>query len=112
MNGPKITTAIPKKRYQVGKYSAVLLGEIDSPDPVTYQHILALVAEGASDPHVYATCERSAGGGIRFRVIAEGVDQVLPLAEACSTPDNFANTALRVIQEAMGMADVPVEPLS
>lgn len=112
MQGPKISTAIPKKRYQVGEYGAVLLGDIESPDPVTYQHILALVPDGMSDPHVYVTCERTAGGETRFRVIAEGVDQLLPLAEACSTPDNFANTALRVIQEAMGMQDVPIEPLA
>ncbi|GAB6041710.1 hypothetical protein [Endothiovibrio diazotrophicus] len=111
MQGPKITTAIPRKRYELGPYGVVVLGEVESPDPITYLHILALVPEGASDPHVYVTCERTAGGDTRFRVIAEGVDQVLPLAEACGSVEDFAKTALRVIQEAMGMTEVTPVPV-
>lgn len=111
MQGPKITTAIPKRRYQLGDYNVVILGDVESPDPVRYLHILALVPEGATDPHVYVTCERDAGGETRFRVVAEGIDQSLPLGEACGSVEDFANTAMRVLQEAMGLKNVIPEPL-
>ena len=46
MEAPKIQTAIPQRRYQLGEYSGVVLGEIESSDGVKYRYILALVREG------------------------------------------------------------------
>jgi hypothetical protein len=43
MQAPKITTAIPQRRYRLADFSAVVLGEIESPDPARYRYILALV---------------------------------------------------------------------
>ena len=50
---PVIRTAIPKRRYQIGPYSASLLGEIESGDARAYRYILAFVASGKREPEVY-----------------------------------------------------------
>ena len=43
---PTIATAIPKRRFQIGDYSASLLGEVESNDRRHYRYILALVPTG------------------------------------------------------------------
>ena len=56
-NRPLIHTAMPKRRYRVGRYFATLLGDIESSDEHCYHYILAFVLEGQSDPVVYVCAE-------------------------------------------------------
>ena len=62
---PVIRTAIPKRRYQIGPYSASLLGEIESGDARAYRYILAFVASGKREPEVSHL--RRAGAAARAR---------------------------------------------
>ena len=51
---PNIGTAIPKRRYQVGDYSATVLGEVETTDPRQYRYILAMVPMGQRTPTLYS----------------------------------------------------------
>lgn len=59
MKPPKIQTAIPRRRYEVDTFSVVVLGEIESSDPVNYKYIMALVEMGESEPLMYITAEEN-----------------------------------------------------
>ena len=87
MQAPNIQTAIPKQRYQLGPYQAVLLGEIESPDPVRYRFILALVREGETQPSVFITCEKNsraqAQQGSQGFLIPVGEVGLLGMVEEC-----------------------------
>ena len=59
MERPKIQVAIPQRRYQLGSYQAVVLGEIESGDERRYQYILALVKQDETQPGFYVTAEKN-----------------------------------------------------
>jgi len=108
MQAPTIQTAIPKQRYQLGPYQAVLLGEIESPDPVRYRFILALVREGESQPSVFITCEKNVRaqaqqGSHRMCIISEHVNEVLGSSDDYKEADAFATAALVAATRALGL---------
>ncbi len=105
MQAPKIDTAIPKQRYALGLYGVVILGEIESTDPVNYRYILALVPEGKPDPELYVTCERTAGGDERIRVITPAGEKATDALEACADLDRFADFAIALVQQLMNLTD-------
>ena len=105
MNAPNITTAVPKRRYMIGPYSAVVLGEVESPDPVSYRYLMAVVPEGSRDPVLYVACERDAGGDDRVRLVAQGIDQPVADGTPCGGLESFTDYALAVVREAMGLTD-------
>jgi hypothetical protein len=110
MQAPKIQTAIPQRRYQFANYSGVVLGEIESPDAVKYQYILALVREGESRPGFYVTAEknprnRAHEGRYRLRVIAPGLDEELESSDRWADLDTFCEQALRIAGKVLGIAD-------
>ena len=51
---PKIDTAIPQRRYQLGAYTVVVLGEIESSDGKDYRYVAAVVREGDPEPGLAA----------------------------------------------------------
>ncbi len=74
MERPKIQVAIPQRRYQLGSYQAVVLGEIESGDERRYQYILALVRQDETQPGFYVTAEKNPRahaheGAYRLRVV-------------------------------------------
>jgi hypothetical protein len=108
---PRIETAIPKRRYQFGPYEAVLLGEIESPDPVRYQFILALVRAGEPKPSLYVTCEKNPRsiahqGSHRLRLAGEQMDEDLGSADAHRDVEAFASAALAAAGRALGLAGI------
>ncbi|MEJ2344643.1 MAG: hypothetical protein P8076_06375 [Gammaproteobacteria bacterium] len=110
MPAPKINTAIPKRRYAFGSFTAVLLGEIDSGDQRAYRHILALVAQGQSEPCLYVTCERTSGqerarGGYILRQVDGAGERVMGIADQWKDLETFAAEALRLAQAALGLTD-------
>lgn len=113
MLAPKITTAIPQRRYQLADYSAVVLGEIESPDSVRYRYVLALVKQGEPKPGFYVTCEknprsRAAEGSHRMRVISPGLDDEIESSDRFSSLDVFSEEALRLAADMLGLgAAVP-----
>lgn len=111
MQVPIIQTAIPKQRYQLGPYQAVLLGDIESPDPVRYRFILAVVREGEAQPSVFVTCEKNAraqaqAGSHRMRLISAQANEVLGSSDDYKEADNFAIEALAVAVRVLGLSDV------
>jgi hypothetical protein len=117
MDAPRINTAMPRRRYRLGDFSAVVLGEIDSADPIQYSYILALVREGDTHPCFYVTSEQNrrraaAGGSHRMRVIAEKLDEVLGSSDRWRDLDEFTTEALAVAAQALGFTDEQPERLA
>ena len=111
MQSPNIQTAIPKQRYQLGPYQAVLLGEIESPDPVRYRFILALVREGETQPSVFITCEKNSRaqaqqGSHRMCIISEKMNEVLGSSDDYKDADSFAAEALAIITRELGLSGI------
>lgn len=114
MQAPRITTAIPKQRYQLGDYQAVVLGEIESPDPARYHYILALVPAGESKPGFYVTCEknprsRAAEGSHRLRVISAAFSEEMGSSDEWADVDAFAAQALALATRVLGLGDLTPE---
>jgi hypothetical protein len=105
---PNITTAIPKRRYQIGDYAASLLGEIESSDPRRYRYILAMVPAGDRTPTLYVTCEatppkESSQGNYRLRLINEAMSEVMDTADGWGDLDAFAEQGLKLAAQALGL---------
>lgn len=114
---PVIQTAIPKRRYQVGPYQAVLLGEIESPDPVRYRFILALVRQGETKPGVFVTAEKNprlqaAAGSHRMRFISDQLEEECGSSDVYAQPDTFAAAALAEAANRLGLGGVTPVPLA
>ncbi len=110
---PKILTAIPQRRYQVGDYAATLLGDIESGDGIRYQFILAFVEQGQEQPALYLCCEQnrpqaSAAGGFRMRMVNSAMSEVLDSSDRWGVADAFATDALAVGLQTLG---IPAEPV-
>jgi len=111
MSAPRILTAVPKRRYQFGPYEAVVLGEIESSDPVHYRFILALVRVGQSKPSLYVTAETELARGHRevirrLRVVGEAAGEEIAAAGGIQDVDDFAAAALAAAGKALGLAGV------
>lgn len=110
MDRPQFTTAIPQHRYQIGEYTAVLLGDIEATDGKLYHYILAVVVEGAKQPKVYVTLEKNRGpaaqeGSHLMRVIAEGLNQEIGSSDQWRRPDEFAAGAIAVVMKLLRLTD-------
>ncbi len=109
MDRPKIQTAIPKQRYRLGSYQAVVLGEIESGDERRYQYILALVREAEAQPSFYVTAEKNPRkvaqeqGAFRLRVITEGINEEIGSSDNWGDLEAFAQEALTLAAEALGL---------
>lgn len=112
MNDPKITTAIPQRRYRLGGYTAVVLGDIESPDAARYRYILALVREGEGRPSFYVTSEknpraRAAEGSHCLRVISSALSEELESSDRFADVEAFSAAALEVAAQTLGISAAP-----
>jgi hypothetical protein len=107
MDRPRITTAIPQRRYQIGEYLATVLAEIESPDPANYRYILAAVKEGEADPVLYVAAERRRRGDFdyRLRLIMEGLSDIMAEADEYGDLDAFCDTAITITRKALQLTD-------
>jgi hypothetical protein len=110
MQAPKIQTAIPQRRYQLGPYQAVVLGDIESGDGVRYRYILALVREGEAKPSLYVTAEKNPRarvheGSHRMRIILDTLTDELGSSDQWAELDAFANEALRLAAQVLGLGE-------
>ena len=113
---PAINTALPKRRWQIGDFSATLLGDIDSGDGRNYRWVLALVAMGEREPVLYVTAEEVApgdaavgGGRYRLRVISDTLSDILDTADHWGDLETFAEQALDLARQVLGLGNQ--EPL-
>jgi len=111
MDAPKIQTAIPKQRYRLGDYTAVVLGEIESGDGRRYEHILALVREGETKPSFYVTAEKNPRSRVQegshcLCVISEHFTEELGSSDRWRDVDAFAGEALALAAKVLGLGEV------
>ncbi|PQJ96503.1 hypothetical protein [Chromatium okenii] len=115
-NRPLIKTAIPKRRYQIGNYTAALLGEIDSGDHQSYRYILAWVPTGQRDPVLYVCAEHTppnerADGAYRLRVVNENMTEVLDTGDGWGDLETFAEQALNLGMQMLGLMQARIDRL-
>lgn len=113
MERPKINTAIPKQRYQIGPFAAIVLGDIDSGDEHDYQYILAMVEEGQDQPSFYVTAERVSGeaatrGRYRMRTLAPWGAETLGNSDRWKRVDGFIGDALSITMAKLALTDESV----
>jgi len=107
---PKISTAIPKRRYQFGEYQASLLSEIESPDNTHYRYIMAFVEEGGHEPSLYICCENAkpnkrSDGRYILRVINSALDEILDQSDELGDLSFFAEVALDTGSKILNLGD-------
>lgn len=108
MSMPQIGTAIPKRRYQLGEFTAVVLGDVESRDGEEYRYVMALVPEGQRQPIFYVSAVRNRidkEGSHRLRVASAQMTQDMGAADGWSNLDNFCGDALQVARQALGLMD-------
>jgi hypothetical protein len=108
MNKPGISTAIPKRRYRLGEFTLVVLGEVDSSDGVDYVFIMAVVRGQDPEPGLYVTAERPAGSTGRqldMRIIMRDGSEVIGQSEAWSQLDAFVEVATSMVSRVLNLSD-------
>lgn len=108
MTMPKIGTAIPKRRYQLGEFTAVVLGDVESRDDDEYRFVMALVPEGHQQPIFYISSVRNRSGNEgshRLRAASAQLTRDLGASDDWSSLDNFCEEALQVARQALGLMD-------
>ena len=102
---PQITTALPKRRYQLGEFNLVVLGEIESPEPRKYQYLMGVIPEGGAKPELFVTAERQKGGTYLMRVVAERAEQELEQSPNWNDLEYFCLDALLVVKKLLNLMD-------
>jgi len=108
MTTPKIGTAIPKRRYQLGEFTAVVLGDVESRDGEDYRYVMALVPEGQHEPIFYVSSVRNRSdkeGSHRLRAASAQLTRDMGASDGWSNLDNFCDDALQVARQALGLMD-------
>ncbi|SDY27714.1 hypothetical protein SAMN05421644_14423 [Allochromatium warmingii] len=110
---PIIKTAIPKRRYQIERYAASLLGEIESGDGRNYRYLLAFIMQGQTEPVLYVCSEPTplaerAAGAYCLRVVSESLTETLDINNAWGDLDHFAEQALQVGAQLLGLPESSV----
>jgi len=105
---PVIKTAIPKRRYQIGDFSASLLGEVETGDGRNYRYILAFVQMGHAQPSLYVCSEHAPpaqadDGRYGLRVINEVMSEVVDTADRWGDLDAFAEKGIQLGVQALGL---------
>jgi hypothetical protein len=104
---PSFQSAIPKKRYQVGEFTVVVLGDIENIDNGKYVYVLAVVKEGAKLPTLYVTLEDN-----DMTVIGENINEKLGSDPKWRDQTLFTASAMNVAIEVLGLRDEMPVPLS
>jgi hypothetical protein len=107
MNAPQFATAIPKRRYQMGDFSVVVLGDIESNDGNNYRYIFAMVQDGTKEPSFYVVSIHRPGpdGDYLLKVVAPNMERELNTSDAWRDLDIFTDQAISLAQQVMGLKD-------
>jgi hypothetical protein len=103
-----IKTAIPKHRYQIGEFSAVLLSDIESTSATDYLFVFAVMREGEDKPGLYLTAEKNAQGtqGTHImRLIMHDGETVLGASDRWENMDMFVSDAINTTVKLLGLTD-------
>jgi len=107
MKAPGIRTAIPQRRYKLGDFSIVVLGDIESDDGVDYRYVFATVQDGAQEPQFYVLSIRSPGatGDFALRVLSPELDRELDVSGRWRDLDLFCDQAIALAQQVLSLGD-------
>jgi hypothetical protein len=108
MSKPGIVTAIPRRRYRLGEFSLVVLGEIESNDDRDYRYIMAVVQGDDPQPGIYLTAERNreAGhGGYDMRLVMRDGEDVIGSSADWDELDAFTDEAIRIVSQILNLGD-------
>ncbi len=113
---PKITTAIPKKRFQVGEYNVTVLGEVESPDFPAYFFIMAFVQDGKKDPVLYVCADKTPPnkrheGLARLRVVNSAMSEIMDINDRWKDLQQFSDEALQIGMQILGIQSETIAPL-
>ena len=112
MSIPKFQTAIPKKRYQLGNYSTVLLGDIVSNDNVEYIFVLAFVKDGDQEPVLMISFEKSTNNSqYQLRAITPDQDSVMGESDQMMNSEQFLKGAMESGKEFFNLGDEEAYPI-
>ena len=104
MSVPKIKTALPKHRYQIGGFSLVILGDIESDDPVRYRYIGAVVQDGDREPLLYISLIRDGDSDRIIVASAEHRQELMAPAELRDV-EIFTEQAVAMTQKLLQLTD-------
>ena len=106
---PGINTAIPKRRYRLGEFSLVVLGEIDSADGFDYNYILAVVREGEAEPGLYITAQadpqQPTQNTLSMRVIMRDGAEIIGVSDRWGNLESFTSDALDTVIRILDLPD-------
>jgi hypothetical protein len=107
MKAPGIKTAIPQRRYKLGDFSIVVLGDIESDDGVDYRYVFATVQDGAQEPEFYVLSVRAPGatGDFALRVLGRELDRELDVSGRWRDLDSFCDQAIALAQQVLSLGD-------
>ena len=107
MNRPGFKTAIPRRRYKLGEFTIVVLGEIESSDSIDYQYILAVVQGQDPEPGLYITAEKAVvpAGEYSMRVVMKDGAEVIGSSAEWGSLDPFVDEALGIVSKVLNLAD-------
>jgi hypothetical protein len=105
---PIIRTAVPKRRYQLGDFSAVVLGEVESGDDKEYQYILAVLRPGDAEPGIYLTAEQTrpehgSTAALAMRLVMRDGSEVIGHSDRWAGLDEFTEDALTALRKILGL---------
>ncbi|MCF7983462.1 MAG: hypothetical protein K9L70_03585 [Thiohalocapsa sp.] len=114
---PVIKTAIPKHRYQIGDFSASVLGDIESGDQRRYRYIMAMVPMGSAEPTLYVCCEhappaRASEGRYDIRVVNDAMGEIVDSADHWGDLEIFSEQAIDLAKQILGLRNEQVVKLS
>ena len=105
LSKPAISTAIPLRRYKFGEFTMTILGDIESPDEMKYQYILAVVQGDDPEPGLYVTAEQGAGEDMVMRVMMSDGDKVIRHSDQWCDLDVFTDEAINIVSRVLNLSD-------
>jgi len=107
-NKPGIRTAIPRRRYRLGEFTLIVLGDIESSDAIDYQYIMAVTQGQDPEPGMYITAERPAGSTGRelsMRLVMRDGTEVIGSSEQWVSLDMFTGEAIGIVTRILSLSD-------
>jgi hypothetical protein len=104
---PTFDTAVPKRRYKLGEFQAVVLGDVQSKDDIEYLWVFALVREGEGEPLMYITLERirDAMDPLQMHIRLQEQSKVYPAGEDMRNIENFTEMAIDAVVRLFELED-------
>ena len=105
---PGIATAIPRRRYKLGEFTLIVLGDIESKDGIDYQYIMAVIRGEDPDPGIYITAERGGGTAPRefsMRFVMRDGSEVIGSSSQWNDLDAFVGEATGIVTRVLSLSD-------